>query len=75
MRNMKLKAKIIEAYGAQYRFALAAGVSDATVSRVINGAKFLSKEEKQMWSRLINCNQEELFNSYQEEEEQLCDLP
>jgi hypothetical protein len=41
MYNSKLKGKIIEVYGAQWRFALALAVHETLVSQVLQGERKL----------------------------------
>jgi predicted DNA-binding transcriptional regulator AlpA len=59
--NVKLKVKIIEKFGTQYRFAQAAAVSEATVSRVVGGIKGLPLQEEERWAKLLDGKSEELF--------------
>ena len=51
--NYKLKARIIELYVKQWKFARAIGVDDSTVSRVIVGRKELPDNEMIRWSEAL----------------------
>ncbi|MFC1591454.1 XRE family transcriptional regulator [Thermodesulfobacteriota bacterium] len=59
--NWELKKLIVENYKSQSDFAIAAKVSDAFVSRVINGRKKLSAKDKSRWSALLDCTVEDIF--------------
>ena len=59
--NMKLKAKIIEHYGHQWRFAAAAGVPESLVSKILNGRFELSDENKRIWAKFLKCKASDIF--------------
>lgn len=50
----KLRGKIVEKYGAQYRFAKALGVSERTLSLKLNNKIFFSQDEITKISELLN---------------------
>jgi plasmid maintenance system antidote protein VapI len=59
--NQKLKAKIIENYGSQFRFAHALGTHETEISAVVRGRKTLEPDKLREWARLLNCNVEDVF--------------
>jgi plasmid maintenance system antidote protein VapI len=59
--NKKLKAKIIEEFGHQWRFAHEIGCHEAMVSAVIRGNRHLSTEERQRWAQVLDCPVKEIF--------------
>ncbi len=59
--NRELKAAIIRRYGAQYPFAAALGIREATVSAVIRGRYTLNDEKKQKWADALGCKPFEIF--------------
>jgi len=61
--NLKLKAKIIENYGSQYKFAHALGVREIEVSAFVRGHKSLSPEKRREWARLLKCKAKDLVTS------------
>ena len=59
--NTKLKAKIIENYGHQWRFAAAADVPESLVSKILNGRRELSAENKRIWAKALKCKVSDIF--------------
>ncbi|MCB2217443.1 MAG: DUF739 family protein [Desulfobulbaceae bacterium] len=59
--NLKLKAKIVENYGAQWRFAAALQVQESVVSRVVRGKLSLSDEQRRRWADLLKTQPEIIF--------------
>ena len=59
--NMKLKAKIYEKFGSQWDFAMAAGIHECQVSRVVRNRRSLPTEERQRWAALLGMDSTELF--------------
>ena len=59
--NMKLKAKIIVNYGHQWRFAAAAGIPESLVSKILNGRRELSVENKKIWAKALKCKVSDIF--------------
>ncbi len=59
--NLSLKLKIIEKYGSQFGFARAAGVNEATVSRVLRGHREIPRDEQNRWADLLDCKREDIF--------------
>lgn len=59
--NRMLKAKIFEKFGTQWDFAMAIGVHEAMVSRIIRGRRTLTKEERQRWADLLQADCTEIF--------------
>ena len=59
--NTKLKAKIIENYGHQWKFAAAAGVPESIVSKILNGRRELSVEDKRIWAKQLKCKVSDIF--------------
>ncbi len=51
--NNKAKAKIIEKYGTQWKFARVIGVDESYVSKVITGAKVLPDKRKEEWAKAL----------------------
>ncbi len=63
MENRVLKAKIIELFGTQADFAVATGISEPVVSRVIRGRRELTDDEKHQWARMLKAKPKELFGA------------
>lgn len=59
--NLKLKAKIIEKYGGQWKFAPKVGEHESAVSKIVRGRKHLSQEKKEKWAKVLDCDVEEIF--------------
>lgn len=59
--NNKLKARMTEIYGGQWRFAQAAGEHESVVSKVIRGRRELSPEKRRHWAELLKCKPREIF--------------
>ena len=53
MVNLKLKARIVERYETQARFAKALGVSESIVSEVVRGRRNLEDSEQLRWRELL----------------------
>jgi len=66
--NKELKAAIIRRYGAQYPFAAALGIREATVSAVVRGHCTLNAEEMQKWATLLGVNGKKLFGRSKRDE-------
>jgi hypothetical protein len=60
--NLKLKLKIIEKYGGQWRFAPAVDEHESVISKVIRGRKELSNEKKRIWAKALECRVRDIFN-------------
>lgn len=60
MNARKLKARIIEIYGSQWKFAHAIGVQEAIVSRVLKGKIPLSDSSIGTWAAALRVNEEEI---------------
>jgi len=56
MKNLKLKIRILEKFDTQSDFAVAAGCDDTMVSKVVNGRRQLSEQQKEVWAGLLNCS-------------------
>lgn len=54
--NKKLKAKIFEEFGSQADFAAAMKLDESVISRVVNGRRSLSQEDRKKWSRVLGCD-------------------
>ena len=61
--NRSLKARIIEQYGKQWVFAKALAQSESIVSKVVQGQKELSPEEKMKWAQALGCDADRIFRS------------
>ncbi len=61
MKNLALKARIIEKFGAQFKFSHAIGVPEATVSRVINDVFQIRDSEKERWAKALHCKVTDVF--------------
>ena len=59
--NRQLKAKIIENYGHQWRFAKAVNERESVVSEIINGKRCLTDKKKKSWGRALKADPETLF--------------
>ena len=57
----KLKVKIIEKYGAQWRFAPVVQEHESVVSKVVRERKELPDEKKRIWAKALDCKVEEIF--------------
>jgi len=53
-QNLKLKAAIVELFGSQVNFAEALGVDESIVSRIVQGRRELTQEDRRKWSKLLN---------------------
>ena len=51
--NWRLKEAIGKTFGTQGDFSKAVGVSESVVSRVIKGRRELTKDEREMWNKLL----------------------
>ncbi|MFH0812842.1 MAG: DUF739 family protein, partial [Pseudomonadota bacterium] len=60
--NLKLRGKIIEVFGHQWRFAQFLGIPEAEVSRVVNQRKAISQKRKREWAKALNVQPGEIFN-------------
>jgi transcriptional regulator with XRE-family HTH domain len=59
--NMRLKGKIIDRFQTQRKFAEAAGVDSARVSRIIRGRENISDIERRRWARILRTFEAEIF--------------
>ena len=59
--NRKLKAKIIEQHGKQWKFAKKIGVDESIVSKVVTGAKELPEQKQSDWAKELDCNVKDIF--------------
>ncbi len=59
--NKELKAAIILRYGAQYPFAAALGIREATVSAVIRGHYVLDTDSQRKWAKILRAPVKRLF--------------
>jgi hypothetical protein len=60
--KLKVKLKIIEKFGGQWKFAAAIGEHESVVSKVMCGRRPLSEDKQRIWSKALGCKSEELFN-------------
>jgi transcriptional regulator with XRE-family HTH domain len=56
-----IRLKIIERFDTQIRFANAAGISEGTVSKIVNGLKRPTDKERQRFALLLEVPAEKLF--------------
>lgn len=59
--NTLLKAKIIEIFGSQWKFAQAIDEHESAVSRVIRGRRSLSEKERCKWAAALNIEEPQKF--------------
>ncbi len=59
--NYQLKARIVEKFGAQVRFAEAVGLPELRISKLIHGRSKPTPEEIEIISRALQCAPHELF--------------
>jgi plasmid maintenance system antidote protein VapI len=59
--NRILKAKMIEKFGSQIRFAHTIGEDESNVSRVVNGWRSLTPTEHKQWADVLGCSPEDIF--------------
>jgi len=59
--NRVLKGRIVTMFGSQDAFALAVGVNNSFVSRVVNGYRTLTDEKKKEWAAKLDCEVGEIF--------------
>jgi len=59
--DRKLKARIVEKFGHQWRFAHKIGWHEYDVSAVIRGNRVLSQEEQDQWAQVLGCDLADLF--------------
>ena len=62
--HKKLKAKIVEKYGASADFAPEVGVHESFVSKIIRGRRMLSPESQRFWANALGCKPSEIFEDY-----------
>ena len=60
MANRKVRSKIVELYGSQADFSQAVGRDEPFVSRVLNGRRQLTGQERALWASVLGCSLEEL---------------
>lgn len=58
--NFKLKARIVERFGSQWKFAQAVKDHESNISKVIRGRKRLKPEIQKRWAKVLGCEPEEL---------------
>lgn len=63
MKNLKLKARVIEKYGNQSLFCLKAGMREDRLSRLIHGRSTPSDKEKATISRRLGAKPDDIFPS------------
>ncbi len=61
--NFKLKLKIIEKFGGQWRFAQAVNEHECIVSKIVRNRKELSHEKKLTWAKVLGCRVGEIFSA------------
>jgi plasmid maintenance system antidote protein VapI len=61
--NLKLKGKIIEKFGTQWKFAHSLGTHEHVVSQVIQGKRSLTVEDQKRWAEKLGDKEERLFPS------------
>ncbi len=59
--NLKLKFKILEKFGRQYRFARTLGIDDAIVSKAVTGQKQPTEANKLKMADALDCSVEDIF--------------
>lgn len=62
MYNLMLKGKIIEVFGAQWKFAQHLGIHEAFVSRVLNQRQELSPKKRREWAKALSTQPGEIFD-------------
>jgi len=63
MNKNMVKARIMEKFGGQWKFAVAIGEHESNVSRAICGRVPLSAEKEEIWAKALNCKRDELFKN------------
>jgi len=61
--NLILKGKIIEMYGAQWKFAHSLGTHEHFISEVVREKRSLPPEERKRWAEKLQDKEERLFPS------------
>lgn len=61
MKNLKLKAKIVELFGSQAVFAKKVKTSAPIVSMVINGFHSLDENQRRTWAKRLRCQVSDIF--------------
>lgn len=59
--NTILKARIIEIFGSQWKFAQAIEEHESAVSRVIRGRRSLSEKERRKWVTALDIREPQKF--------------
>ena len=59
--NRKLKAKIVEHYGQQWRFAKSIGIHDSLLSKFVTGARDAPPEMQEKIAEKLDCPAKEIF--------------
>jgi len=62
VKNLKLRARIIEHFGLISDFAEAVGDDVSVVSRIVNNRLKISRERAEKWSRVLGADLMELFD-------------
>lgn len=63
MKNLFLKARIIERFGTQTDFAKILGLSEDRLSKYIHGRLLPKEEERQLIAKKLECPESEVFPS------------
>ena len=56
MKKLKLKFVILERFRCQSDFAFKVGCHESKVSQVLNGRRKLSKEQAEIWLKILECD-------------------
>ena len=59
---MRLKARIVEAFGTQADFAQEIGEDETLISKIICGRRTLSLEKQKKWAEALGCKPNDLFS-------------
>ena len=61
MNSKLIKSKIFLNYGTQSDFALAIGMDETLVSKIIRGRRKLDPEKQRAWARALNTTRKQIF--------------
>lgn len=61
MEKRKLRARMIEIYGGQWRFANAINEHESMVSKILLGRRELSPEKRKVWAKALDIKESEIL--------------
>jgi DNA-binding transcriptional regulator YdaS (Cro superfamily) len=59
--NLTLKARIVERFGQQWKFAQEIGIHDSLLSKFVTGAREPGEDHREKIAKGLGCKQNEIF--------------